>query len=116
MLPFDGRYHLQWRADDTFALVLEWSGMAWQPAPFNFAAGDAAVSGSFIEMRVALADIGAPMYADVHMCLLSEEAFSELSWAAVPSTSFVDGYDPDYTQFFQFDLLGSTVPADVPPM
>jgi len=116
MLPFEARYHLRWRADDLFGGALEWGGMQWDPAPFGLVAGDVAWSGSFLELRVARADIGMPTDLELHMSMLRETMLDEASWAAVPSTSFVDGYDPDYAQFFAFDLEASTTPASTAPM
>ncbi|MEM9462307.1 MAG: Ig-like domain-containing protein [Myxococcota bacterium] len=116
ILPFNARWHLRWRADDMFGDVLEWGAGAWQDAPFTVGAADVAWSDSFIELRVARVDVGDPAYFDLHLCLLREEILNEASWAAVPSTSFKDGYDPDYTQFFQFNPSGSTVPADSIPL
>ncbi len=116
MLPFESLYHMRWRADDMFGGFLEFSMAAWGPSALMLPMADVATSGSYIEIRVPWADLGDPQYLDLHMCLLREEPFNEASWAAMPSTSFVDGYDPDYTQFFQFDNLGSTLPNDYVPM
>lgn len=116
VLPFNARWHLRWRADDTFGGVLEWGGGEWLDAPFTVGMADVAWDGSFMELRVARVDVGAPAYFDLHLCLLREEILNEASWAAVPSTSFKDGYDPDYAQFFQFNPAGSTVPADTMPL
>jgi len=115
-LPFAARYHLRWRADDTFGGALEFVGGAWQDAVFALDPTDVGFMGSFLELRVAWADLGSPAYLDLHTCVLREQPLDEASWAAVPEASFVDGYDPDYTQFLQFDRMGSTPPADVLPM
>ncbi|MCH9683822.1 MAG: Ig-like domain-containing protein [Deltaproteobacteria bacterium] len=114
-LPFDARWHLRWRTDGTFASALTWSGVAWEDAAFTIGADDVASTGEFVEMRVSRLDVGLPAYLDLHMGLLREEALNEASWGAVPEGSYVDGYDPDYAQFFQFDLASSLLPTDVMP-
>ena len=38
-------------------------------------------------------------------------SLNEASWAAVPAGSYVDGYDPDYSEYYEFDLTASSVPA-----
>ncbi len=116
MLPFDARWHLRWRTDGTFASALTWTGAAWVDAAFPIEATDTAVAGTFVEMRVSRLDIGSPDYLDLHLGLLREEALNEASWAAVPQGSHVDGYDPDFGQFHQFDLASSLLPADVLPL
>ena len=67
-------------------------------------------------MQIAWSDLGDPQLIGAHLGMLREEAFNEATWASVPSGSYVDSYDPDYTQFFEFDNLASTLPADYPPM
>jgi hypothetical protein len=116
-LGFDARWHLHWRASDDLGGALEWTGMSWVDPGFGPAANsdDAGSSGTFVELRVALADLGDPASLDLHLGMLREENLNEASWAAVPSSSYVDGYDPDYTKHYAFDLLGSTWPNDYVP-
>lgn len=118
LLPFDGRWHLRWRASDDFGGALEWTGAAWANPGFGptAASDDVAASGSFVEMRVARADLGDPDVLPLHLGMLREQNLSEASWAAVPAGSYVDGYDPDYGQYLELDLLGSTVPIDHPAL
>jgi hypothetical protein len=118
LLPFDARWHARWRASDDFGGALEWSGMAWVDPGFGPIAGggDVATSGSFVELRIAWADLGDPDTIDLHLGMLREQPLQEASWAAVPEGSYVDGYDPDYAEHFAFDRAGSTVPADYAPL
>jgi hypothetical protein len=117
-LPFDARWHLRWKASDDFGGALEWTGVNWVNPGFGPIAGTDNVdfSGSFVEVRVAWSDLASPDTLALHMGMLREQAFNEASWAAVPGGSYVDGYDPDYSQWFEFDLLGSTLPADHAPL
>jgi hypothetical protein len=48
--------------------------------------------------------------------MLREQNLDEASWAAVPDGSYVDGYGPDYAQYFEFDRLGATLPVDHVPL
>jgi hypothetical protein len=118
MLPFDARWHLRWKASDDYGGALEYDGMIWNDPGFGPIAGseNVAASGSFVEMRVAWADLDSPDLLALHLGMLREQAFNEASWAAVPANSYVDSYDPDYSQYYQFDVLGSLLPGDHDPI
>jgi hypothetical protein len=118
LLPFDARWHLRWKASDDFGGALEWTGASWLDPGFGPIAGsdDVASSGSFVELRVAWAELDAPELIEVHLGMLREQEFAEASWAAVPAGSHVDSYDPDYGSYYQFDRHGSTVPGDHEPL
>lgn len=113
-LPFSARWHVRWRADNAFTGALEWDGMDWVEPPWTV--GDVFATGDFVEFRVALIDLGVPMYLDTVMGLLRETPLDEASWAGMPGGTYVDGYDPDFGMFLQFDLTGSTVPAAYVPL
>jgi len=115
-IPFDARWHLRWRADNTYTDVQEYDGDAWVTSPWQLGEGDVYLSGQLLELRVARADLGDPETLELHMGILRETALSEASWAAHPEGSYVDGYDPDYTQSWAFDLLGSALPVEQPPV
>lgn len=115
-LSFDARWHLRWRADGGFVGGLEWNGVAWVDATFTIEPTDVAASGSFVEMRVPWTVIGNPTTLDLHLGLLREQDLNEASWAAVPESSYVDGYNPSYSALFQFDRYGSTEPGSYVPM
>jgi hypothetical protein len=46
----------------------------------------------------------------VHMSMVNRTPDWEGSYAAVPASSFVDGYNPSYTHYFSFDLTDSAAP------
>lgn len=114
LLPFDARWHVRWRASDDFGGALEWTGASWTNPGFGPTAGssDIGFGGSFVELRVAWADLEDPVTLPLHLGMLREQNLNEASWAAVPSGSYVDGYDPDFSQYLELDVLGSTLPAD----
>ena len=118
LLPFEARWHARWRASDDFGGALEWNGMAWINPGFGPIAGsqDVASAGSFVEIRIAWTDLESPDLLDLHMGMLREQNLAEASWAAIPGSSYVDGYDPNYSKYYEFDIGGSTLPADHDPM
>ncbi|EDM73649.1 hypothetical protein PPSIR1_02653 [Plesiocystis pacifica SIR-1] len=117
-LPFEARWHLRWKASDDFGSGLEFVGANWVDAGFGPSVGseDVAASGAFLELRVAWTDLDDPELIAVHLGMLREQAFNEASWAAVPESSYVDGYDPDCAAYFEFDRLASTLPMDYEPL
>lgn len=114
-LPFAAQWHWRWRASNDFTDVLEFDGMSWQSGGWAIAMGDVWQSGELLELRVARSDLGDPDQLELHMGIVREQALDEASWAAFPSGSYVDGYDPDYGEYWSFDLQGSVAPgAHVP--
>lgn len=110
-IPFEAQTHLRWRTDAAFTGVLQWDGATWSEPEWTINPGDVFHTEAFVELRVARAELGDPDVLPVHMGLLRETVLDEASWAAVPSDSYVDGYDPDFTAYFEFDLNGSTLPG-----
>ena len=118
-LPFDARYHVRWRASNDFTDVMEFDGMQWQVDgnTFELNPGDIYQSGEFLELRVSLFDLALPAELHMHVGILRETAFTEASWAAHPADSYVDGYDPDYAQYWAFDVdLSALAPVDSTPL
>ncbi|HWB78030.1 MAG TPA: Ig-like domain-containing protein [Nannocystaceae bacterium] len=111
-LPFDAQWHLRWRADNVYTDAREWDGASWDTPAWAIGGGDVYQSGELLELRVARSDIGDPDTLELHMGILRETDLDEASWAAHPQGSYVDGYDPMYTEYWAFDLLGSATPAE----
>jgi hypothetical protein len=118
LLPFAAGYHTRWKASDDFGGTLAWNGNAWANANFGpiVNSGDVATAGSFVELRIAWTDIGAPDMLELAMGMLREQPFNEASWAGVPAGAYVDSYDPDIGSYYEFDVLGSTLPAEHSPL
>jgi hypothetical protein len=111
-MPFDAQWHLRWRADNIYTDAREWDGASWDTPAWAIGAGDVYQVGELVELRVARSDIGDPDTLELHMGILRETDLDEASWAAHPQGSYTDGYDPMYTQYWSFNLLGSDTPAE----
>jgi hypothetical protein len=113
LLPFEAKYHVRWRTDYAITNAQEWLG-GWQDAGWEFT-GNVAHIDSLVELRIPLVNIGCPSLLRLHISLINEEAFSEFTFAGVPSNSFIDGYDPDFSTFFEFNLDSSEAPKAYVP-
>ena len=71
--------------------------------------------GNFMEMSITRASLGNPTMVKVHMNMLIETAGSDWTFSGVPSTSFTDGLDPNYTKYFEFDLASPAAPSSYAP-
>ncbi len=114
-LPFAAAFHLRWKASNDFTTVEKWNGTAWESAGVANVPIVAAKQGTFMEMSVTRAAIGATGKLKVHMNMIVEDPQPpDQNWtfAAVPSTSLVDGPDRDYTKYFEFDLTDTTTPPN----
>jgi hypothetical protein len=112
-LPFAARWHVRWRTDNAFTDAQLWSGSGWANASWNFS-GDVFQAGTFVELRIPLVDIGSPTTLSVVLDMINEQAGGEWSYAAVPSTAFTDGYDPNFAKYLFLDLQGSVAPNASP--
>ena len=92
-------------------------GSSWADAapPWDFS-GDIFQKTDFVEMRIPRSDLGYPVTVKLHLCMLNEQNMSEWTYAGVPSTSFVDGVDPNYGKYFSFDLTSPKKPKDYVPL
>ncbi|MFX1274245.1 MAG: hypothetical protein ACFFBP_15145 [Promethearchaeota archaeon] len=113
-LPFYATHYIRWRLDDFEFKAFEWTG-SWTDASWDVS-GDAYRNSTleFFEMRVPIVDLGSPSNVLAHVSMIDE--FGNWTYSGVPSTSFTDGNDPDYTKFFLFDLDGTSAPANYIPI
>lgn len=112
-LPFQAKYHLRWKADNTYTNAQIYLGAAWVEANWVFT-GDIVQSGNYVELRIPRNDIGDPDEIDLHLDMINEPG--TWTYAGVPSTSFVDGADRDFTQHFHFDLTSDVAPNLYTPL
>lgn len=101
-LPFAASIKLRWKVDGSYSNVQESSGGAW--APTALVPLTALRQGKLVEMSVTRASLGNPTKLKVHMNMLIEGGGVDHTYAGVPSTSFTDGKDPDFTKYYEFDL------------
>lgn len=112
-LPFSAKWHVRWKTDNTFTDALTWSGSAWNAAGFGFT-GKIFQKNDFVEMAVALSDLGSPTSLKVVLSMLNEQNLSEFSYAGAPASGYSDGYDANYVKAFDFDLTASVTPKASP--
>ena len=110
-LPFAAKYHLRWKADNSFTNAQVWSGTAWVDAAWDFTGRVfKTVGGNYLEISIRRSDLGTPSHVPLVMGMLNETNGGEASYAAVPANAYVDKYDPDFAHWYDFDLTSSTVP------
>ena len=112
-LPFAATHHLRWKGDRSYTNSQSWSGSAWVDATVSLPLLSAG-SDDFLVLSVSRAALGMPTSLKVHINMLIEESGNDWSYAAVPSTSFMDGADRDYGKYFEFDLTSSQAPNTFP--
>lgn len=115
-LPFDATHHLRWKASGDFTTVEVFSGGVWK-ASDPFIPVVAAQQGTFMEMSVTRAALGATGKISVHMNMLIEGGMNDWTYAGVPATSFTDGKNPSpFSKYFEFDLADlATAPSAYTP-
>jgi hypothetical protein len=106
-LPFDAFLHVRWKASDDFGGALQFEADAWTAFDLGLSpgAGNVAVSGSYVELRIPLSALGDPTTLYLHTAMLREEAFAEATWAGAPAGSLTDGYDPDVNAYLEASLF-----------
>jgi hypothetical protein len=115
MLPFPASWHLGRKfGGDGYERLMTYAG-TWQDAPLP-AGGQLVQSGDFVEVRLPLSHFGNPSKLRVHLSMINEQNGGQYTFAGMPSTSFAEGIDPDYTKYFEVDLEGCEVPTDYTPM
>lgn len=112
-LAFSAGYHVCWRADNGYKRIFQYNGSSWIDAGWS---PDVAQNGNYMELRIPLASIGSPSTVDVHLNMISDSMGGEWSYAAVPASSFTDGWDPDYGKFYQFDFSAAIAPSEYTPL
>ncbi|MHC4199172.1 MAG: hypothetical protein ACYSU0_04210 [Planctomycetota bacterium] len=116
VLPFAAEYLVRWVADgaaDGMIDLVVWGGSTWDASAFN---GEVARSGNYVEIGVPLAHVGSPATVRLHISMVNAAVGSEWTYAGVPSSSFTDGDDPDYTKYYEFDLAGAQAPNAYSPL
>jgi hypothetical protein len=118
-LPFDARWLLRWKMDDSYNSLETWDGATWQSEAGWLGTEGSAVAErndtSVVEFRLPRMLLGSDL-ATVHVSLIYEGMGFESTYSGAPLGSFAEGaYDPDYALGFTFDLTDPGPPAAVPP-
>ncbi len=115
-LPFEARYVLRWKADNSYNSLLEWTGSAWLETGFYLGSDGSAHQErddqQFVEFQLDRANLGLSSLINLHISWLFEGSFFESTYAGSPSDSFVNGsYDPNFSTYLAFDLVGVDSPV-----
>jgi len=111
-LPVPMSHVARRKADGSYDDLLAWSGTEWASTAgwLSGGPGQVAEAGQAVELAIPLADIATEQLV-VHVAWLYEGTGYESTYSGAPAASFVDGYDPDYSAVFTFDLLSADAPA-----
>lgn len=112
-LPFLAKYHLRWKADNTYTNARTFDGVNWVEAGWNFT-GDVVQNGNFVELRVPRSDLANPNNVELTLGMINEPGV--WTYAGVPATSYTDGADRDFAHHFAFDLTSDAVPNSYPAL
>ena len=109
-LAFGAGYLLDWGTDSSTMDAYEYDGANWTSAVWGLSADDISRSGTYVEGRIDLGNIGDPTTFRIHMGMVSTGGGSEWTFAGTPSESFTDGYNPGYSSYYWFDRLAAASP------
>jgi len=112
-LPMDCKYHVRWKANGQYTDAQKWNGSGWSPANWGI---EQASTGTYAELKLSRLDFDFPAKVQVVFSMVREAAGNEWTWAAVASTSLVDGKDKSYTKYFEFDFASAGPPNSVTPL
>ena len=113
LLPFEAKYAVRWKADDSYNSLESWAG-AWTTEAYWLGTEGSAMAehngNSVVEFKVPRALFVGDVVT-LHVNWVYEGAGFESSYAASPVGSIADGvYDPDYGLGWAFDLSGAEAP------
>lgn len=114
-LPFPAKYHIRWKADNSYTNAQVYDTVYWFDGGWDFS-GDVFQTDNFIEMRIPFADIGNPSSPAVHLSMINEHVTEEWTFAGVPNSSFMDGYNVNYSKYMQFNLSSGVAPNMYTPL
>ncbi|HHO51913.1 MAG TPA: hypothetical protein ENK18_13795, partial [Deltaproteobacteria bacterium] len=121
-LPFGATHLVRWKADDSYNSLETYDGGTGQwvsTASWLGTVGSAVQESDLnevVEFGLPRGALGLTDTVQIHVDLIYEGAGSESSYAVTPSDSFVEGYDPDYGRYWQFDLASPDAPNAAIPL
>ncbi|MCA9491258.1 MAG: hypothetical protein KC621_15110, partial [Myxococcales bacterium] len=118
-LPAPFRFAVRWKADDSYNALDVWNGAGWSVQANWLGTQGSAVAESnanqAVEFRIPLAALGGASRVSVITSWVFEGAGFETTYSPLPSGTFTDGYDPDPTTYYSFDLTGPGAPNTTGP-
>jgi len=107
-------FYFRWRTDNLLTSVQRWdtASSMWVDSAI---AATTFQSGTFVETRIALADLSSPGAIGVAALMINEADLAEYSYAGVPAGTFSDGYYANIpmTRWMSADRSLATNPNDV---
>ena len=107
-------FYLRWRTDNLLTSVQRWdtTSSTWVDTTI---AATTFQSGTFVETRIALADLGSPRAIGVAALMINEADLAEYAYAGMPADTFGDGYYASIpmTRWVSADRSLATNPNDV---
>ena len=107
---FRADFYVRWKCDGTLLTLKQYTGSAWTDA----AMPPASLGGSFIEIGIPRATLGASSTMSVVTWMINEKANVESSYAGLYTGNFTDGYAANLalTKFLKIDYAASRDPND----
>jgi hypothetical protein len=107
---------LRWKADGSYDGLLTWdaNNQAWVETPFYLGTDGSSVtyntSSDVVEFALPKAVVGPNLFTVQGAWVYEGQGF-ESTYAALPSSAFLNGYDADFTDFLSIDRRSSYGPA-----
>jgi hypothetical protein len=107
---FRADYYVRWRCDEMFLTLKQFNGATWTDGT----APPAARVGTFVEMAIPRATLGASTTTSVVTWMINEKANVESSYAGLYANNFTDGYAANLalTKFLKIDFTQTRDPND----
>ncbi len=111
-LPFSAKYHVRWKVDGSYFNRQIFQNGAWADAGTYAGTAFERNNAGYVELRIPRADLGNPTTLPFVSYIINEKPNSEWTWAVTPSQAVTaDGYDRDFSRFYEFDLNASVAAA-----
>ena len=108
---FRADYYVRWKCDESLLSLKKYNGAAWAD---DTSVPPAARGGSFVEIAIPRAVIGASDKVNVVTWMINEKANAEGTYAGLYAGNFVDGYHANLalTRYLKIDFTASRDPND----